>query len=582
MTTLDLVVIGLYFVVTIFAGLWSHRRAARNLDDYFLGGRQMPWWLLALSGAAANFDIAGTMWQVSILLVFGFMSFNIHWMWGFLGGAFLMSYMARWIRRTRVMTAAELMRVRFGDDAGGRIARTSNAFMMVVFQTFSIGYGFVGIGKFAAPYFAPYATAGFGFTEGQCAIAMTVATTAYVIFGGFVSVVVTDVLQAIIKNLACVIVAVVAFRMIDPAILHAKVSTSLLPAWHATGLPEAYRSYEHFGYMVPLWVMYGLFISLGGAGGSYGEQRFLATRNTRDASITGALWNASLVLRWAMVASIAYMAVSSIHQASDPEKVLPIIIRDCLPSGIRGLVMAAFLAAYMATFSAVVNSGASMVVNDLIKPFWTSASPKTLVRCSYGATLLLVIGGVWSGLHAGSIDKIWSWLIVGLYSSVLIPNLLRWYWWRLNGWGYSIGVLGSLALALVVLFRPDIPEYVYAPILNGVALLGCVLGSLWTKPVDESTISTFFGRVRPKGWWGPVRRQVGLSKEVLNQGVDNRTLIVVQRHFRNDRSLHRLSGTDVPGWPLVRQYGDRTEHLPGRVHRPVLHLVSKSGAGRRR
>ena len=504
MTKLDLSIIAAYFLITIFAGLWSHRRAAKNLDDYFLGGRQMPWWLLALSGAAANFDISGTMWQVSILVVFGFMSFNIHWMWAFLTGAFLMSYMARWIRRTRVMTAAELMKVRFGEDTGGKIARTSAALMMVVFQMFAIGYGFIGVGKFAAPYFSQFASAKFQFTEGQCAMVMTIATTAYVIFGGFVSVVVTDVLQAIIKNVACIVVAIIAFNMIDPAVLHAKISTSLLPVWHVSGLPQAYKSYENFGYMVPLWLMYGLFISLGGAGGTYGEQRFLAMRNTRDASIAGAFWNVSLVLRWAMVASIAYLAISSIHQTTDPEKALPIIIRDCLPSGIRGFVMAAFIAAYMATFSAVVNSGASMLVNDLIKPFWPSAGQKTLVRCSYAATLLLVIGGIFSGLHAGSIDKIWSWLIIGLYSSVLIPNMLRWYWWRLNGWGYSIGVLGSLALAIVVLFYPDIPEYIYARILNLVALLGCVVGSLLTKPVDEKTIATFFRRVRPKGWWGPV------------------------------------------------------------------------------
>jgi len=277
---------------------------------------------------------------------------------------------------------------------------------------------------------------------------------------------------------------------------------------------------------VPLWLMYGLFISLGGAGGNYGEQRFLATRNTRDASIAGAFWNLSLVLRWAMVASIAFLAASSLHQSSDPEKALPIIIRDCLPNGIRGFVMAAFIAAYMATFSAVVNSGASMLVNDLIKPFWPSAEQKTLVRCSYAATLFLVIGGIWSGLHAGSIDKIWSWLIVGLYSSVLIPNMLRWYWWRLNGWGYSIGVLGSLALAIVVLFYPDIPEYIYAPILNFVALLGCIFGSLLTQPVDEQTIITFFQRVRPKGWWGPVRLRAGLTKDELNEGMDNTLLII--------------------------------------------------------
>ncbi|MCX5653317.1 MAG: hypothetical protein NTY65_01495 [Planctomycetota bacterium] len=534
---LDLFIVVLYFGITVFAGIWSHRRAARNLDDYFLGNRKLPWWLLALSGAAANFDISGTMWQVSILMIFGFMSFNIHWMWAFLTGAFLMSFMARWIRRTGVMTAAELMKVRFGEDAGGRTARTAAALMMVVFQTFAIGYGFVGAGKFAAPYFETYTlpTSYFeaigipslGSATGQCALVMTLATTAYVIFGGFVSVVVTDVLQAIIKNIACIIVAIIAFLIIDPVILHSKMSASLLPAYELGNLPAEYAKYQHFGWMVPIWLFYGLAISLGGAGGNYGEQRFLATRNTRDASIAGAVWNLSLVLRWAMVGGIAFIALSSTYQVSDPERALPEIVRDYLPNGFRGFVLAAFIAAYMATFSAVVNSGASMLVNDLIRPLWPSAKPKTLVRLSYAATLALVVGGIISGLNAKSVDAIWNWLLIGLYSSVLIPNMLRWYWWRLNGWGYSIGVLVSLALAIVVLFYPDVPEYVYAPVLNALALLGCVIGSLCTTPVDDKTILNFFRRVRPFGWWGPVRAKSGLMAADLYRGQDHPGRIVV-------------------------------------------------------
>jgi Na+/proline symporter len=536
LSALDLSIIAFYFGITIFAGLWCHRRASKNLDDYFLGNRQLPWWLLALSGAAANFDISGTMWQVSILMLFGFRSFNIHWMWAFLTGAFLMSFMARWIRRTGVMTAAELMKVRFGEDTGGRVARSAAAAMVVVFQTFAIGYGFIGAGKFAAPYFEKYVipasyfdalgVPGLGSSVVQCALVMTIATTAYVIFGGFISVVVTDVLQVIIKNIACVIVAVIAYCIIDVNSLHAKMSPSLLPTWELSNLPAGYEKYQHFGWMVPIWLFYGLGISLGGAGGNYGEQRFLATRGTRDASIAGALWNISLVLRWAMVGGIAFIALASAYQMGDPERALPEIVRDYLPNGFRGFVLAAFIAAYMATFSAVVNSGASMLVNDLIRPFWPSAKPKTLVRVSYGATLALVLGGIWSGFNAESVDKIWNWLLIGLYSSVLIPNMLRWYWWRLNGWGYSIGVFASLALAIVVLFRPDIPEYVYAPILNAVALLGCVFGSLLTTPVDDATIVTFFRRVRPFGWWGPIRRRSGLTVATLYHGQDHPGLIL--------------------------------------------------------
>ena len=152
MSPLDYTIIGVYFVIVIGLGFWYQKRASRNIKAYFLGGNSMHWLALAMSGSVATFDITGTMWIVSILFVLGMKSMWHHWMWGFMMGAFFLAYMGKWVRRSKVVTAAEWMETRFGDTTGGRLARTAYALMAVITLTGFIGYAYQGIGKFASVY----------------------------------------------------------------------------------------------------------------------------------------------------------------------------------------------------------------------------------------------------------------------------------------------------------------------------------------------------------------------------------------------------------------------------------------------
>ena len=152
MSFYDILAVAAYFILVIGAGFWYRRRASRNLEAYFLGGKSLHWSMLAMSGAVSNFDITGTMWMVSVLYVLGMQSWWHHWMWGVALPAFSLAYMARWVRRSKVMTAAEWMKTRFGEDAGGRSARYASAIMAIILTAAAIGYAFQGIGKFAAVY----------------------------------------------------------------------------------------------------------------------------------------------------------------------------------------------------------------------------------------------------------------------------------------------------------------------------------------------------------------------------------------------------------------------------------------------
>jgi Na+/proline symporter len=584
MNILDILAILIYFIVVIGAGVWYRRRAARNLEAYFLGGKSMHWLALAMSGSVATFDITGTMWIVALIYLFGMKSMWNHWMWGFLMAAFFMSYMGKWVRRSSVMTGAEWMVTRFGDRTDGRVARLAYTVLAVVMLTGFIGYAFQGIGKFASVYvdLEPVAR----FVDGAvppvgdfawycaeheievCAVVVFALTTLYVLLGGLYGVVITNVIQTVILTLASILIAAVAYFRLTPEMLAAVAPTdgtsmtSLAPQWRLEGaeaLPGDYGVYGLFGALVIMWVVKGLLLNLGGPGQMTDFQVFLATRGPRDASKLGAAWSGFLVVRWAMCMGIALLAIThgmeivNDRGAADPESVMPKVLHTFLLPGIRGLVIAGLLAAFMSTFSATVNAAASYVVRDLWQPMvGRSDDDKSLVWASYVATIAVVVIGTTIGLHAASIRQVWDWIMMAVGAAFVVPNVLRWYWWRLNGWGYAagtvVGMVAALALPIslkvaTLWFGPaeagvdpawqlelvrnlNLP-YVAFPVVSVLSAIGCLAGTWATRPTNESILVTFFRTVRPFGFWGPIRRVSGLSQAELSDPRESMWLAVV-------------------------------------------------------
>ena len=526
MVLIDYVFIVLYFVIVLGLGFWYQKRASLNLESYFLGGKRMHWLALAMSGSVSTFDITGTMWIVSLLFIMGMKSLWIHWMWGWMMGAFFLAYIGKWVRRSNVMTGAEWMVTRFGVDGGGKLARGAYAFMAVITLASFIGYAFQGIGKFASVYLPLSPTV--------CALLIIGITTLYVLLGGLYSVVVTDVIQTVILTIASILVAGAAFYHLSPDTLHQilpKGWESPLPHWH---LPEmagtADSQYEWFGALVIVWVLKGIFLNAGGPAQMYDFQRFLAARDEKDAAKIGAAWSLFLIVRWGMAMAIVLLALSGIANVNDPEKVMPLVLQEYLPPGVRGIVIAGLLAAFMSTFSSTVNSGASYIVRDFWQPFFRPrANEKHLVRSGYVATMGIVLFGMLIGFQASSIHQIWSWMMMALGAGVVMPNVLRWYWWRLNGWGYAAGTLAGIFFSLAALFMPDLPLYVVFPIITAASLAASIIVS-WTSPaVDPEILKTFFKTVHPFGLWKPVKNQVQASGEFSHPPHENpgRTILNV-------------------------------------------------------
>lgn len=518
LSRLDQLIVVLYLAAIMGIGIAMKRRAARGMSSYFLGGRQLPWWALAMSGSSSYFDITGTMWIVSTFIALGLKGMWVHWLWGFPITAFYLAYMGKWIRRSNVMTGAEWMKTRFASGKAGDLARLSYTLFAILTITALLGYSAIGMGKFGA-IFLP-------FSPTVCAVLILGITGIYVVAGGLHGIVRVEIAQTVVLSTGAIVFAIVGYRHFNPEKFAALVPASwmdIIPSIRPAelqGVVSGGTDYSLFGALVAVWVLKGFLLCLSGPEQLYDFQRFLAARDERDASKLGALWGVIHTVRWCFAMAIAAMAISGIGSAAldaklkaDPETALPLIIGTMLPVGLVGFMLAALLSGFLATFSSTVNGGAAYLVKDVYQRYINpEASTKTLVRASYVSSVLLIVAGLVISVFGTSINTAFLWIFGTLAAGILPPNVLRWYWWRLNGYGYAAGVfsgmvlsLGQVVLDTVYLSQP-LPLYVGFPVIALASTIITIVVALLTQPTDVNTLKTFYRNVQPAGLWGPARR----------------------------------------------------------------------------
>ncbi|MBN7795056.1 sodium:solute symporter family protein [Parahaliea mediterranea] len=540
LATIDILIIALFLVGTIGLGLWLSRLASRNLQTYFLAGNDIPWYMLGLSNASGMFDVSGTMIAVAWMFVYGVKSAWIPWLWPVWNQIIMMIFLALWMRRSKVLTGAEWISFRFGDRGGARLAHLVTVLFAVIIVIAFMAYFVEGIGKFSAqflPWDLAFSLGGVRFSsEDSYALVIIGLTTLYTLKGGFYSVVGTEVMQFLVMTVACLIVGVIAFNATTAEQIRAAVPegwdslwfgwelgldwSSLLPAADGRIAEDGYGA---FGFLFMLMVFKGIFASLAGPVPSYDMQRVLGTRSPSEAAKMFGL--TPLVLsfpRYFMIAGITvlalvYMDSSALVDARgrlDFEQVLPYAISEYVDAGFRGLLLAGLLAAFMSTFAAFINAGSAYVVNDIYRKYIDeNASDRTYVRLGYLVTAALVVTGLYFGFAGGNIQARTDWIVGLLYGSYVASNVLKWLWWRFNGFGYFSGMLaGMLGVALI---PPALEAAGYQllaiqqfPLLLAVALLGSVAGCLLTAPVEWEQLKLFYRQTRPWGWWGPVAAAV--------------------------------------------------------------------------
>jgi Na+/proline symporter len=531
---IDLGIIGAYFALTVVVGVVLAKRASKGMEDYFLGGRKIPWWVLGASGSASNFDMTGTMVITSFFFALGFQGFWVASRGGLvLGLVVLLAFMGKWLRRSRVITTAEWMALRFGEGPSGKAARILAATANLVSTVGMVIYFAKGTGLFVSTYLP--------FSPEVCALGMIAIGLVYTVLSGMWGVVYTDIFQEVMLFGAAIFIMGKAFFLPNHADVIASAGegfTDIMPRWEAApmewlGNPEIYHPeiYHLFGLCVIFWISKAILEGLSGTGGGYMAQRYYAAPDERSAGLMTAEWAGLLSMRWGMVAGLAVLGLAlAMNDASvkavldnNPERTLPLVLNHVLPAGIKGLALAGLIAAAMSTFDSTINGGAAYWVNDIYKTFIRpKATEKQLVRQSYIATILIAVFGVVLAMGIKNINEIWNWITGPLWAGLFSPLVLRWYWWRFNGWGFSISTGAGLLVAVILaVVAPDMAFYISFPIISLLGLVVGVLVSLGTQPTDRKVLERFYARIRPWGFWSDLRQSLSESVQAESRRENN-------------------------------------------------------------
>jgi Na+/proline symporter len=359
------------------------------------------------------------------------------------------------------------------------------------------------------------------------------------------SVVITEVLQFCILSVASFAVGIIAMMKVAPGTLQRFTPAdwgNIFFGWHlnldwSTLVPSANAriaqdGYGLFGFFVMMLLFKGILISAAGPAPNYDMQRVLSCKNPREASMMSGWVNVVLTFpRYFLITGLTVLSlvffsgqIRAMGTNMDFERILPSALALFVPAGLLGVLIAGLLAAYMSNFAATVNAAPPYFVNDIYKRFINpNASPKTYVRLSYLSSFVVVLLGVLLGWYVTSVNGVVIWIVTALWGGYTASNVLKWYWWRFNGYGYFWGMVAGISSALTIpaLLTKIGPlqNFAHTHSLNlevsvgfGIvfllSLIGCFAGTWLTAPEDEAVLKEFYRRVRPWGFWGPILKKV--------------------------------------------------------------------------
>jgi len=535
---LDIAIIFTYLIGMLMLGWFMRKKARQSKENYLMGGKKLPWYMLGLSDASDMFDISGTMWMVALCFVYGVKSLWIPWLWPVFNQVFNMMYLSKWLRRSNANTGAEWLGTRFGLTGKGVQASHTVvvAFALIGCLGF-LAYGFVGLGKFieifvpweAVKNYVPFNVAP-QYVAHFYGIVFTMFAVFYSVLGGMHSIVIGDVIKYVIMTVGCIAIAVIAMQH-----LHGK--TLNVPngwgdpffGWHLNlnwkGIVDdamkkiAGDGYGMFGIFFMMMLFKGVFASLAGPAPNYDMQKILSTKSPKEASkMTGFVSLILLPVRYSMIIGLTVLGLLYYNQLNlndgsggvDFEKVLPATVNQFLPVGILGLVLTGLFGAFVGTFSGTLNAAQAYFVNDVyLKYINPSASNKKIISANYLSGLVIVAIGIFIGFLAKDVNSILQWIVSGLYGGYIAANVFKWYWWRFNAHGFFWGMFAGVAGALVFskLFS-GIEFLYYFPLLFLISIAGCLIGTYTAPPTDTDVLKKFYGTVKPWGFWQPIRQMV--------------------------------------------------------------------------
>jgi SSS family solute:Na+ symporter len=530
-TAIDWAIVVGYFALSTIIGFIFTKRGGESLEEYFLSGRQVPWWLAGAAMVATTFA-ADTPLVVTGLVAAKGVAGNWLWWNMVMSGMLTVFFFARLWRRARVMTDVEFAEIRYSGKPAAFLRGFRALYLGIAINLIIMGWVTRAMIKILTISLgiSPFVAVGICF----------VITVAYSVAAGLWAVLWTDLIQFVIKMSAVIVLAIYSVKavggmdaLIAGVTKHFGSETaalSVLPVKLTANGLEAYAWMPLLALAVFLsmqwWAAY--YPGAEPGGGGYVAQRIFSSKTERDGVLATLFFQvAHYALRpwpW-IVTGLATVILYPTLQDKEAGYVHAFV--DLLPTPWRGFMLAGFAAAYMSTIGTHLNWGASYLVNDFYKRFVRkNESEKHYVNVGRAATIFLFLASIIVTSQLTSVEKAWEFLLaMGAGTGLVL--ILRWYWWRINAWSeisaMVVSFLGSLVFMRVIppRFAAGDPNATAWIMISTVAVttVAWIATTFLTSPEPAATLDAFYRRVRPGGpGWRRVSERLGYGRESIPGG----------------------------------------------------------------
>src|SRR5437899_65844 len=525
-TFTDWLVVAVYFLVNLSIGLYYRKRASASTDEFFVSGREVSWWLAGTSMVATTFAADTPLWVTGQVAQHGIAA-NWLW-WSFLfSGMMTVFFFARLWRRAEIITDVELIELRYGGKPAAFLRGFRALYFGVLMNCLIVGWVNLAMEKILGTALGVSRPQAIALIFGIIAL-----TSFYTFISGLWGVLWTDLIQFALKMTMVIVLAYYGVRAVG-GMQALKAKLALLDASRAAAQGGTGSILSFVPDLNSPWMplaTFSVYIGVNwwanwypGAepgGGGYVAQRIFCAKDEKN-SLWATLWFniAHYAVRpwpWILTA-LASLVLYPTLADKESGYVRTLMDPSVFPPSLRGIMLAAFAAAYMSTIGTQLNWGASYVVNDVYRRFVRrDAAEREYVVVSQAATVGLMLVSIYVTLHLASIEQAWKLLIVtGAGTGTVL--LLRWFWWRINAWSevsaMAVAAAVSLSLQLALKWDSDRPrDFAYIMIVTvSVTTIAWLIVTWLTPPESESTLTAFYPRVRPQGpGWAPIARAAGM------------------------------------------------------------------------
>lgn len=499
---LDWAIVLVYMALSLFVGLYFTKRASKNTGEYFLSGRNLPWWLAGTSMVATTFSSDTPLYVTGLVRGHGIYE-NWQWWCFIMSGMLSVFFFARLWRRLGVVTDVELISLRYSGWSASVLRGFKAVYFSFAIHTIIKAQVILAMAKIM--------DSALGWGKWESIAVSSSVTIAYSVLSGYWGVVVTDFLQFIIAMVGAVVIAAAS---LDKAGGLQAVKAAVPP-----GTMNFFPSFGDAAFMAFVgYVGFSWWSKYSSDGGGVIVQRMSSCRDERQSLIATFYFNvmnyAARTWPW-VIAALASLVIYP--SATDHEAVYPRMMMELLPSGLRGLVLASFFAAFMSTLSTYLNLSSAYFVNDLYRPFVKKdATERHYINVSRLMTLVLSAVTAVVTFHVTSIVGVFKFLIA-FGSGTGLVYIIRWFWWRVNAWSEVSAMAASTVMTIVAYAHPSfkgIPYYGKLSLIIAVSTVIWVLTTFLTRPAEKERLVEFYKKTRPGGpGWKPIRELLGEDPE---------------------------------------------------------------------